>query len=247
MAALTNPVHESGALPRSDLQRRARRVAGTVLGRPTPMIEPGVEEYAERHTSRESADLVAVADDTRRLTDQSYMMSGAPQAHFLATLVRLGQSRNVLEIGTFTGYAALAMAAELPADGRITTCELSTRHAAIAAVHFAASPYAPRIDLRVGPALPAIEALPGPFDLVFIDADKGGYLGYLEAVLPKLAPHGVIAVDNTLHNGLTPRDEVDRAMLRDLHTFNAAVEQDPRIDQVVLTVRDGLTLIRHAR
>lgn len=247
MAASTSPVHKPGITAAKGLPRRVRRAAGTVLGRPAPMIEPGVEAYADQHTSRESAELAAVAENTRRLTDQPFMMSNAPQAHFLATLVRLGQSRNVLEIGTFTGYAALAMAAELPADGRITTCEISTRHAAVAAVHFAASPYAERIDLRVGPARTVIEDLPGPFDLVFIDADKDSYLDYFEAVLPKLAPNGVIAVDNTLHSGLVPHDEGDRAMLQDLHAFNAAVQQDPRVDQVVLTVRDGLTLIRRTR
>jgi len=221
-----------------------RNAAGTVLGRPRAMINRDVEDYAEQHTSPQSAALAAVADDTRALSPGSFMMSGATQAHLLATLVHLGQCRNILEIGTFTGYATLAMAEAMPADGRITTCEIDQRHAGIAAGHFAISAHAERIDLRIGPALPVVKDLSGPFDLVFIDADKAGYLGYYRAVLPKLAPNGVIAVDNTLHNSLVPQDEDERAMIHALHEFNSAVQQDKRVNQAVLTVRDGLTLIR---
>ncbi|GAA3600847.1 class I SAM-dependent methyltransferase [Kineosporia mesophila] len=241
---MTADAYESD-LPRpGGLPQRARRAAATVLGRRRPMVDAGIEEYAQTHSSPQSPALAAVAADTRRLSDRPFMMSDAPQAHLLATLVHLGRARNVLEIGTFTGYSALAMASALPEGGRITTCEIDTGNAAIAAGHFAASPHADRIDLRVGPALPTVRNLPGPFDLVFIDADKTGYVRYFEAVLPKLSPHGVIAVDNTLHSGLVPQDPEERVMVRALHEFNTLLRHDRRVEQVMLTVRDGITLIR---
>lgn len=235
---------ETGLPAQSGFQQRVRRAAGTVLGRRRPMVEPRIETYAEANTSPESASLSAVAADTRDASDRSFMMSGATQGHLLATLVHLGQARNILEIGTFTGYSALAMAEAMPSDGRITTCEIDAANARIAARHFTASPYADRIDLRVGPAMPSILSLAGPFDLVFIDADKTGYLNYFEAVLPKLSPRGLIAVDNTLHGGMDPQDEEERVMVSALHEFNVRVQRDPRVEQVILTVRDGLTLIR---
>nr|AGU11699.1 O-methyltransferase [uncultured organism] len=243
---MTAFAHENGLPAQTGLQQRVRRAAGTVLGRRRPMVEPRIETYAEANTSPESLSLAAVAADTRDASDRSFMMSGATQGHLLATLVHLGRARNILEIGTFTGYSALAMAEAMPPDGRITTCEISEVNARVAARHFAASPFADRIDLRVGPALAAVRDLPGPFDLVFIDADKTGYLGYFEAILPKLAPHGLIAVDNTLHGGMDPQDDEERVMVSALHEFNVRVQQDPRVAQVVLTVRDGLTLIRPA-
>jgi caffeoyl-CoA O-methyltransferase len=171
-------------------------------------------------------------------------MSGATQGHLLATLVHLGRPRHILEIGTFTGYSALAMAAALPVGGRITTCEIDPRNAEIAARHFADSPYAGQLDLRLGPALSTIDSLPGPFDFVFIDADKTGYRDYFEAVLAKLTDHAVIAVDNTLHGGLVAYHEDEQQMVEALLDFNRAIRDDPRVDQVMLTIRDGLTLIR---
>ena len=139
------------------------------------------------------------------------------------------------------------MAAALPAGGRLITCELSTEHADFARRHIEASPYAERIELRVGPALETLGTLAGPFDLVFIDADKPGYRGYYEAVLPKLAPHGLIVVDNTLWSGrvLQVGDDAEEST-RALAAFNDFVASDPRVVCVMLTVRDGITLIRRA-
>jgi caffeoyl-CoA O-methyltransferase len=150
----------------------------------------------------------------------------------------------VLEIGTFSGYSAMAMAGGLPPDGRIVTCELSPERAEFARGYFDRSPWSDRIDVRVGPALDTVDGLDGPFDFVFIDADKDGYTGYYEAVVPKLSPRGVIAVDNTLSGGdvADPVDERDRAMA----AFNAHVQADGRTENVVLSVRDGVTLIRLA-
>ena len=126
------------------------------------------------------------------------MIAGPVLGRLLRFLVAMAAPRLVLEIGTFSGYSALAMAGGLPPEGRIVTCELSPERAEFAQGYFDRSPWGERIDVRVGPALDTVTALDGPFDFVFIDADKDGYPDYYEAVVPKLSPRGVIAVDNTL-------------------------------------------------
>jgi caffeoyl-CoA O-methyltransferase len=170
------------------------------------------------------------------------MIAGPVLGRLLRFLVAIAAPQLVLEIGTFSGYSALAMAGGLPPGGRILTCELSPERAEFARRYFARSPWADRIDLRVGPALETVAALDGPFDFVFIDADKTGYPAYYDAVVPKLSPRGVIAIDNTLRGGdvADPVDDGDRAMA----AFNAHVHADERTESVILSVRDGVTLIR---
>jgi caffeoyl-CoA O-methyltransferase len=157
--------------------------------------------------------------------------------------------QRVLEIGTFTGYSSLSMAEALPAGGRIITCDISEEHVAIARQHIAASPYADRIEIRVGPAIETIAALEGQFDLVFIDADKQGYLAYYEAVLPKLAPDGVILADNVLWSGrlVEPATPDEDDSTRALREFNDRVAADERVEVVMLTIRDGVSIIRRRR
>jgi caffeoyl-CoA O-methyltransferase len=138
------------------------------------------------------------------------------------------------------------MAAGLPPGGQITTCELSPVHAAAARGHIAASPYADRIEVLEGPAIDTLGTLPGPFDFVFIDADKGSYLAYYEAVLPKLAPGGLIAADNTLWGGNVVNESDRSPDTEAIRAFNDAVSADERVVCVQLTVRDGVTLIRRA-
>ena len=174
------------------------------------------------------------------------MMVGRLEGRFLEMLTFALSATSVLEIGTFGGYSALAMAAGLAPGGRITTCEISPEHAAFARRHIARSPYADRIEVLEGPAIDTIATLPGPFDLVFIDADKASYLAYYEAVLAKLSPRGIIAADNTLWSGriLDPEDtSKDTVALR---AFNDFVATDPRVIAVQTTVRDGVTLVRRA-
>jgi caffeoyl-CoA O-methyltransferase len=170
------------------------------------------------------------------------MIAGPVLGQLLRFLVAIAAPQLVVEIGTFSGYSALAMAGGLPPGGRIVTCELSPERAEFARGYFARSPWADRIDVRVGPALETVAALDGPFDFVFIDADKTGYPAYYDAVVPKLSPRGVIAVDNTLRAGdvADPVDDGDRAMA----AFNAHVHADARTESVILSVRDGVTLIR---
>jgi caffeoyl-CoA O-methyltransferase len=208
----------------------------------TDIVTPDVEQYAADHTSPEPPHLVALAEETRTGTAAPGMMTGKLEGRFLKMLVHLLQPEIVLEIGTFTGYSALSMAEALPPGGRIITCDVSEEHVAIARRHIDASPYADRIELRVGPALDTIAGLQGPFDFVFIDADKTNYRNYYDAVLPKLSDRGAIAIDNVLWSGevLAPKDDNGRAIAE----LNDFVAGDDRVDCVMVTVRDGVTLVR---
>ncbi|MGZ5564184.1 MAG: O-methyltransferase, partial [Chthoniobacterales bacterium] len=147
-----------------------------------------------------------------------------------------------LEIGMFTGYSTLMMAEALPDDGRLITCEIDPKAEAIARRYFAQSPQGQRITIRMGPALETIRTLSGPLDLVFIDADKVNYSNYYEACIPLLRPGGLIIGDNVLWSGkvIDPKDDDTRAIV----AFNRLVQSDPRVENVCLTVRDGMMLAR---
>ena len=210
------------------------------------LVPEDLEAYAVAHSSQEAPWLAALAAETREVSEAHGMMVGVLEGRFLEFLVFMTGARRVLEIGTFTGYSALSMAAALPPGGRIVTCDIDPGTNAVARRHAASSPFADRIDFRLGPALDTIATLDGPFDLVFVDADKAQYRDYYEAVLPKLADRGVIAVDNVLWSRriLDPADEtVDTLALR---AFNDALAVDPRVVCVMLTIRDGVSLIRRA-
>jgi caffeoyl-CoA O-methyltransferase len=212
----------------------------------TDIVDPEVESYASEHTTAPPEFLEELATDLRATLQSPGMMVGRLEGRFLEMLTFALGARSVLEIGTFGGYSALSMAAGLAPGGRITSCEISPTHAEFARRHIAASPFADRIEVVVGPAIDTIAELDGPFDLVFIDADKAAYPDYYEAVLPKLAPGGLIAADNTLWSGriLDPSDtSADTVALR---RFNDALATDPRVVVVQTTVRDGVTLIRRA-
>jgi caffeoyl-CoA O-methyltransferase len=150
----------------------------------------------------------------------------------------------VLELGTYSGYSALSMAAGLPPGGRIDTCELDESRAAVARRYIEQSPYADRIQIHLGPAVETIGRLEGEFDFVFIDADKPNYVNYYEAVVPRLAEGGFIAADNTLWSGRVLDDGDDDEGTSAIKAFNEHVKSDPRVTSVMLTVRDGVTLIR---
>ena len=212
----------------------------------TDIVDPALEAYATERTTPPPLFLEELAEELRATLDSPGMMVGRLEGRFLEMLTFALDARSVLEIGTFGGYSSLSMAAGLAPGGRITTCEISPVHAEFARRHIAASPYADRIDVVVGPAIESIAVLEGPFDLVFIDADKAAYRDYFEAVLPKLAPRGLIAADNTLWSGriLDPTDTTEDTVA--LRLFNDALAVDPRVVVVQTTVRDGVTLIRRA-
>ena len=212
-----------------------------------PLFQDGIEAYAAAHSSAEPPHLAKVAEATHVFSPDWHMMVGHLEGRFLKMLVAMQRPRRILEIGTFTGYSALSMAEALPDGGGIVTLEANEKHAALAREHIAASPYANRILVRIGPALETLRTLSGPFDLVFIDADKSNYQNYLEAVLPKLSDDGLIAIDNVLWSArvLTDTDqEKDSVALR---AFNNRLAKDPRLECVMLTVRDGVTLARLRR
>jgi|SRR5664280_3652734 len=202
--------------------------------------------YIDSHSTRSSEQLDELARETERSLGSPNMLSGPVVGRLLEFLVFALEARSVLEIGTFSGYSALAMAEGLPSDGRIVTLEIDEAHAELARRAIAESPHAKKIEIVLGPALESIERLPGPFDFVFIDADKDQYLDYYEAVLPKLAPRGLIAADNTLRSGRV-LDENDKHPANEgIRAFNERARNDPRVRCVILSVRDGVTLIRRA-
>jgi len=204
------------------------------------LVDPRIEEYAERVSSPHEALLAELSAESTAKLGEEEMLTGPVAGRFLELLAWFGRPRRVLEIGTFSGHSALAIAAALPSDGRVDACELRPERAAFARRYFDRSPHGSKITLHVGPALETIGRLEGEFDLVFIDADKTGYIDYYEAVLPRLSEHGLIVVDNTLANGRVLDGSAAAA------AFNEHVAADPRSVQVLLTVRDGLTLIRRS-
>lgn len=204
------------------------------------ILEPKLAEYAQRLTSPHRPLLAELSEKTREQLGSEEMLSGPVAGRVLELLVWFGRPQRVLEIGTFSGYSALSMAAALPDGGRIDACELDAERAAFAQSWFDRSPHGSRITLHVGPALETIHGLDGAFDFVFMDADKGGYVDYYEAVLPRLSERGLIVADNTLYGGQVL--EGDGPIVR----FNDHVAADPRSVQVLLSVRDGMTLIRLA-
>jgi caffeoyl-CoA O-methyltransferase len=210
------------------------------------MIDPQVERYAAEHTSPPGPHLAEVAATTRAETRTPGMMSGLIAARLLEALVVATRARRVLEIGTFTGYGALSIAARLPAGGTVVTLEADPGRAALARRHFEASPDAGKVELVEGDARQIVPTLDGPFDLVFIDAWKGDYPHYYEAVLPKLAGHGLIVCDNVLWGGdvVDPAPDDDNG--RALAAFNDLVQRDDRVENAMLTVGDGLMVIWHA-
>jgi caffeoyl-CoA O-methyltransferase len=204
-------------------------------------IPDEIEAYAERYTSARADLFDRLGEETRATQNAPQMMVGPIEGAFLSFLVAMTHAKRVLELGTFTGWSSIEMARALPPGGRIVTCDLNEETTAIARRYAEEAGVADRIDYRLGPALETLATLEGPFDLAFIDADKGGYVDYYEAVLPKLSPDGVIAADNTLF-GADADGENSRAITR----FNDHVLRDERVETVLLPFREGVTLIRRA-
>jgi caffeoyl-CoA O-methyltransferase len=207
------------------------------------IVPDDIEQYAADHTTPPGALLAELAEETRAMLERPQMLTGTIEGRFLELLVHASGARRVLEIGTYSGYSALSMAAGLPPGGHIDTCEVEEEHASVARRYIARSPYADRITVHLGPALETIAGLEGEFDFVFIDADKENYVNYYEAILPRLAQRGLIAADNTLWSGRVLGGD-DSESTRALIEFNGLVRNDERVTCVQLTIRDGVTLIR---
>ena len=203
-------------------------------------IDAAVEQFAHDHTESETDLYVRLREETYRSMDRPQMQVGLLEGTFLQMLVRLTGARNILEIGMFTGYSTLMMAEALPDDGRLITCEVDAKAEAMARKYFDESPHGHKITIRMGPALETIKTLSGPFDLVFIDADKPNYSNYYHACFSLAKPGGLIIGDNVLWSGkvIDPQDDDTRAIV----AFNQLVQSDPRVENVCLTVRDGMML-----
>lgn len=203
-------------------------------------INEAVEQFAHDHTKPESDLYLRLRDETYATMRSPQMQVGRIEGRFLKMLVRLTGARSILEIGMFTGYSALMMAEGLPDDGHLITCDVNPEAEAIAQRYFNESPTGHKIEIRMGPALDTIKSLSGPIDMVFIDADKTNYSNYYEAVMPLVKPGGLIVADNVLWSGrvLDPKSEDDHAIV----AFDKLVQSDPRVENVCLTVRDGMML-----
>ncbi|MBW3582248.1 MAG: class I SAM-dependent methyltransferase [Euryarchaeota archaeon] len=206
------------------------------------LVPETVEQYARRHSTPMGPVFEALEATTKERTDVPQMQVGPLEGAFLRLLVGAIGAKRVLEVGTFTGYSALAMAEALPEDGEVVTLDVDADAVAIAQEHWSRSPHGKKIVSVIGDARETIIGQKGPFDLVFIDADKESYLVYYEAALARLRPGGLIIVDNTLWGGavLEPKETSDLAIV----AFNEHVRADDRVENVLLTVRDGMMLVR---
>jgi caffeoyl-CoA O-methyltransferase len=208
------------------------------------IVNEPVETYAEEHTTPVPELFERLAAETREKSTAPQMMVGLLEGRFLEFLVRETEAKNILELGTFTGWSSISMAMGLVEGGGITTCDVDEETTAIARRYAEEAGVADKIDYRVGPGLETIASLDGPFDLVFIDADKVNYVNYYEAVLPKLADDGLIIADNVLWSGRVADQSNEDENTIAIRAFNDHVMADDRIVCVMLTVRDGMTLIR---
>jgi len=202
------------------------------------------EEYVNQFSSPESKELAEINQQTYATHPKAHMLSGKVQGLFLQFISSILQPKYILEIGTFTGYSALCLAEGLQKEGELHTIELREDDAATAKANFSKSYNNKQVTLHCGNALDIIETLPYQWDLVFIDADKTAYIEYYELLVPRLSNKGIILADNVLFHGQVLEDQVSGKNAKAIQLFNEHVMNDPRTEQVLLTIRDGISLIR---
>jgi len=210
------------------------------------LVLPDIEAYAQAHSMPETAICRALREETQRTMEYAQMLVGPLEGAFLKMMAQLVGATRVLEVGMFTGYSALCFAGAIPDRGTVITCEVDEESAAVARRYFAQASIGKKIEIRMGPALETMQALAGPFDLIFIDADKANYLNYYRRALDLLAPNGVILIDNVLWSGEVlkqPPPDERTAAIQDL---NRAVANDPNVTAVLVTIRDGVLVVRRA-
>jgi caffeoyl-CoA O-methyltransferase len=208
------------------------------------LISPVTESYIAQFTSPEPTALEEVNKATAAKHPLAHMLSGHVQGQFLSMICAMIKPKLVLEIGTFTGYSALCLQRCLPEDGMIHTIEIRPEDAATAAENFSKLNANKQITLHIGDAKEIIKQLPYQWDLVFIDADKTSYINYYEMVVPLLATEGIIIADNVLFHGQVLEEPLKGKNAKAVHAFNQHVQQDARTEQVMLSIRDGLTIIK---
>lgn len=212
------------------------------------LLPDSVEQYVAAVISRETPVMKRLRAETATLP-QAGMQIGPDQGALLALLVRLLGARHALEIGTFTGYSALAVAAALPLDGGLVACDVNEEWTRIARRYWSEAGLSGRIELRLGDARTTLAALlaergPGAFDFAFIDADKPAYDAYYEACLRLVRPGGLIAIDNVLWSGAVADPKEQDADTAALRALNLKIRDDPRVESCLLTVGDGIMLVR---
>jgi caffeoyl-CoA O-methyltransferase len=210
-------------------------------------LSPAVQDYLIAHSTPPDTVLTDLAAETAgRFPDAAGMQIGPDQGGFMTLLTRLAGARRAVEVGTFTGYSAICLARGLADGGRLICCDVSEEWTSVARPYWQRAGVADRIELRLGPGLDTLRALPATadLDLAFIDADKGGYIGYWDELVPRLRPGGIILADNTLYSGAVA-DPADRApVVQHIRAFNDHAAADRRVDLVLLPVGDGLTIAR---
>lgn len=210
------------------------------------LVSSDIEAYAETHSTQESSACRALREETHRTMEHPKMLVGPLEGAFLKMMTRLVGAKRVLEIGMFTGYSALCFAEALPEDGTVVTCEIDEKAATVARRYIAQAPCGNRISIRMGAALDTMRTLDGPFDLIFIDADKTNYLNYYRRSLDLLSPTGVILIDNVLWSGEVLKNPPPDESTAAIQELNHTVANDPRVAAVLVTIRDGILVVRRA-
>ena len=208
-------------------------------------ITPELHRYAVEHSSFRDAVVADVEQAGEDMGDLASMQIAGDQAAFMTVVVAAIGARSALEVGTFLGYGAIAIARGLPADGRLVCCELEQKYADRAREHLDKAGLADRVEFRIGPALESLRAMEATeqFDFAFIDADKTEYIDYFEETLPRIRPNGLIMLDNTLRGG-TVMEPGDSDAARVTGELNDRLAADDRVDVALLGVADGITLVR---
>lgn len=209
-------------------------------------LTPAIQKYVVEHSAAIDDVQRSLIAETEALGFISIMQIAPEQGAFMEQLARALGAKRAIEVGTFTGYSALCVARALPPDGKLLCCDINEDWTEIGRRHWERAGVADRIDLRIGPAADTLEALaPDPvWDMAFIDADKGGYRRYYEAILARLRPNGVILVDNVLWMGTVADPSMDDDDVQHIRAFNDFVASDPRVETAMLTIGDGLSFIR---
>jgi caffeoyl-CoA O-methyltransferase len=207
------------------------------------LVPAEIEAYAQAHSMPESAICRALREETQRTMEYAQMLVGPLEGAFLKMMAQLVGATRVLEIGMFTGYSALCFAEALPENGQVITCEVDEASAAVARRYFRQAPAGKKIEVRMGPALDTMRALSGPFDLIFIDADKTNYLNYYRRAVDLLAPRGVILIDNVLWDGAVLKQPSPDEKTAAIQELNRVVAADSTVSAVLVTIRDGILVV----
>lgn len=209
-------------------------------------ISPELEDYAARHSENEPELLAKLDKETYQKVLQPRMLSGHFQGRFLSMISKLVNPQHILEVGTFTGYATLSLAEGLRADGTIDTIDVNEELVDFQRKYFDMSDYGHQITQHLGSALDIIPTLDKKFDLVFLDADKKNYTNYFHLIIEKMNKGGIILSDNVLWSGKVVEDIKwnDRAATIEIDQYNKLLKEDPRVETILLPIRDGLTVSR---